>query len=114
MPIWEYRCASCNTLSSVFVRSVNQQVEPRCARCGGSDVQRVVSRFAYHKTEQQVLEEYGVPEPGAGPEAYKDPRQIGRWVEKRFDDMGVELPEEAKTMIQAAREGEYPEPVKDL
>ena len=43
-----------------------------------------------------------------------DPRQIGRWAEKKFDEYGVDMPEEAREMIDAAREGEFPDPVKDL
>jgi hypothetical protein len=48
------------------------------------------------------------------PDYYKDPRNIGRWVEKKFQDMNMELPSEIQQKIQAAREGELPEPVKDL
>lgn len=114
MPIYEYRCNDCGRLTSVFTRSVSQAVEPTCSHCGGKALERAPSKFAYHRTEQQILEQYGTPEPGAGPDAYKDPRQIGRWVEKRFDEMGMELPSEARKMIDAAREGEFPEPVKDL
>jgi len=114
MPIYEYRCKDCGRLTSVFTRSVSQAVEPACSHCGGTALERAPSKFAYHRTEQQILEQYGTPEPGAGPDAYKDPRQIGRWVEKRFDEMGMELPSEARKMIDAAREGEFPEPVKDL
>ncbi len=40
--------------------------------------------------------------------------QIGRWAEQRFEEMGVEMPQEAKQMIDAAREGDLPDPVKDL
>jgi putative FmdB family regulatory protein len=114
MPIYEYRCNGCSRLSSVFVRNVNKEVHPTCQHCGGTDLRRAVSRFSVPKTEQQVLEQYGVPDPGAGPDAYKDPRQIGRWVEQRFEQMGMELPQEARTMIDAAREGEFPAPVNDL
>lgn len=45
---------------------------------------------------------------------YKDPRNIGRWAEKRFKDMGIEMPDEIRQKIQAAREGELPEPLKDF
>jgi|SRR5688572_11475526 putative FmdB family regulatory protein len=114
MPIYEYTCAACSRLSSVFVRSVNSSVEPKCQHCGSSDLKRAVSRIAVHKTEQQIMEQYGMPDPAAGPDAYKDPRQIGRWVEQRFEQMGMDLPQEARTMIDAAREGEFPAPVKDL
>ena len=35
-------------------------------------------------------------------------------VEQRFDDYGMEVPEETRDMIDAAREGELPEPIKDI
>jgi len=111
MPIYEYKCSSCARLTSAFVRNVEKEVAPDCQYCGGKTA-RALSRFAYHKSEQRVLEEYGsMPQ---RPEDYKDPRQIGRWVEKQFDSYGMELPEEARTMIDAAREGEMPDAVKDL
>lgn len=113
MPIYEYICQDCSRLSSVFVRRIDTPVDPSCQHCGGKSVRRAVSRVAYHKTEQQIMEEYGVPDP-SNPDSYKDPRQIGRWVEQRFEQMGMELPQEARQMIEAAREGEFPEPVKDL
>ena len=114
MPIYEFVCQQCARLTSVFVRSVNGQVSPTCSACGSADMKRAVSRVSIGRTESQIMEQYGVPQPGQGPDAYKDPRQIGRWVEQRFDQMGMELPAEARTMIDAAREGEFPAPVKDL
>ena len=114
MPIYELRCKSCRKLTSVFTRSVSSPVQAVCSSCGSADMERAPSKFAYHRSEQQILDEYGVPDPARGPEQYRDPRQIGRWVEKRFDEMGMELPAEARKMIDAAREGEFPEPVKDL
>jgi hypothetical protein len=59
-----------------------------------------------------VLDQYGA-EPKRV-EDYKDPRQIGRWVERKFDEYGMEMPSEAKEMIEAAREGEFPKPVDEL
>ena len=114
MPIYEFICQDCSKLTSVFVRTVNSDVNAKCDKCGGTNLKRAMSRVAIGRTEQQIMEQYGTPEPGGGPDAYKDPRQIGRWVEKRFDEMGMELPSEARKMIDAAREGEFPEPVKDL
>ena len=114
MPIYEFTCQDCSRLTSIFVRRVDAPYDAKCQHCGGGNLKRAVSRVAYHRTEQQILEDYGVPDPGAGPDAYKDPRQIGRWVEQRFEQMGMDLPQEARTMIDAAREGEFPEPVKDL
>ena len=49
-----------------------------------------------------------------GQDYYKDPRNIGRWTEKKFQDMGIEMPTEIQQKIQASREGELPEQLKDL
>jgi len=114
MPIYELRCAECGRITSVFTRSVSAPLEERCKHCGSDRVSRAPVRVAYHRGEQSIMEQYGTPDPAAGPEAYRDPRQIGRWVEKRFDELGMELPREARTMIDAAREGDFPDPVKDL
>lgn len=114
MPIYELRCTDCGRLSSVFTRSVNAPFEQRCRHCGSERVSRPPGRVAYHRSEQAILEQYGTPGVDAGLDAYKDPRQIGRWVEKRFDEMGLDLPQEARTMIDAARQGELPDSVKDL
>ena len=111
MPIYEYKCRACSRLTSAFVRSVEKEVAPACQHCGGKTA-RALSRFAYHKSEQRALEDYGAMPRTA--DEYRDPRQIGRWVEKKFDDYGMDLPEPAREMIDAAREGELPDAVKDL
>ncbi len=112
MPIYEYTCGDCGRLTSVFTKSMSAKVKATCTHCGSSKLSRSLSRFAYHKSEQRVLEEHGaVPE---RMEDYKDPRQIGRWVEGKFDEYGMELPDKAREMIDAAREGELPSPVDDL
>ena len=112
MPIYEYRCRECGKLTSVFVRSADAEAPP-CEKCGSRKTARALSRFAYHRSAGDLLRDYGDPaEEDVG--EYRDPRQIGRWVEKKFDEYGMDLPDEARTMIDAAREGELPEPVKDL
>jgi putative FmdB family regulatory protein len=112
MPIYEYKCSECGRLSSVFTRTVNSSVDTKCRYCGTGKLERSLSRFAYHKSEADILRDYGA-EPKRL-EDYKDPRQIGRWAERKFDEFGIDIPQEARKMIDAAREGEFPEPVKDL
>jgi putative FmdB family regulatory protein len=112
MPIYEYKCAECGTLNSVFTRSVSAPISAKCRGCGSTKLEKTVSKFAYHRSEADILRDYG-SEPKRL-EDYKDPRQIGRWAERKFDEFGVEMPAEARLMIDAAREGEFPDPVKDL
>jgi putative FmdB family regulatory protein len=111
MPIYEFKCQDCGRLTSVLIRSVGASSEATCQDCGGRRLERAVSRFAYHKSAQTILEEYG-SEPKRL-EDYKDPRQIGRWVERKFQEYGMDVPDDARKMIDAAREGEFPQPVAD-
>ena len=112
MPIYEYKCRKCGRLTSVFVKSAGSSVESRCKACGSRSLERAMSTFAYRRSESSVLADLG-SEPERL-EDYKDPRQIGRWTERKFKEMGVDVPKEAREMIDAAREGELPDPVKDL
>lgn len=112
MPIYEYTCDACHRLTSVFTKTMSAETEAVCKHCGGRKLSRAPSKFAYHKSAQRVLEEYGA-EPRTADE-YKDPRQIGRWAERKFDEYGMEMPEQAREMIDAAREGELPAPVDEL
>jgi hypothetical protein len=81
-----------------------------------------MSGFAYHKSDQTHLEAAGPPQSYGGPDYYKDPRNIGRWAEHRLKELGMDMRSEeygntlsqVREMIDAAREGEMPEPVKDL
>lgn len=111
MPIYEYRCERCHQVSSIFVRSVSARVEPECEHCGSTSMVRLMSKVARLKTETDVLDEYGN---GAGPEGVRDPRQIGRWVEQRFQEYGMEVPAETREKIDRAREGDLPSAVSDI
>ncbi len=70
-----------------------------------------MSRVQRTKSTQDVLDEYGTPEAGAG---IHDPRQIGSWVEQRFQEYGMDVPAETREMIDRAREGDLPDEIKDV
>ncbi len=113
MPIYEFLCQKCNTGSSIMVKSVTAPFTTQCSACGSSDLVRIVSNFAYHKSTQTIWEESGEPDRSPGLDYYKDPRNIGRSTEKRFKKLGLEMPSPIKEEIQAAREGELPKSLKD-
>lgn len=114
MPIYEFRCQSCQRRSSFLVRRADDPINPACPGCGSTDLVRLMSSFAYHKSEKARMEEAGEPGASPGLDYYKDPRNIGRWTEKRFQEMGMELPDKVQRMIDEAREGQLPESLKDL
>ncbi|MBA4180388.1 MAG: hypothetical protein C0506_07360 [Anaerolinea sp.] len=115
MPIYEFRCADCGKVTNHFTRKIDTELTVACEHCESARTSRMMSRFGRSYTRADIIERYGDPaEMGGGPDAYRDPRQIGSWVEKKFDEYGMDLPEGAREMIDAAREGELPDAVKDL
>lgn len=112
MPLYEFRCRDCRRRTTVFLRSMSGTALPSCEHCGSQQLQRLIAPFAYHRSVQTVWEQSGDPT-SPGPDYYKDPRNIGRWAEKRLEQMGVEAPPSVRQMIDAARGGEMPPPVKD-
>jgi len=114
VPIYEFICQDCHRRLSFLVRDVTAPFVLKCSSCGSTNLSRTVSGFAYHKTLKTVWDESGEPNIYPGENYYKDPRNIGRWVEKKFRDMGQELPSQIQEKIQAARESVLLEPLKDL
>ena len=73
MPIFEYRCSSCNEKFEELVLSRSQN-HVECPRCGGTKVQPLVSRFAAQtgsRSDSSFGDCYnrsaGVCEAGGGP-----------------------------------------------
>ncbi|MBI5949732.1 MAG: zinc ribbon domain-containing protein [Chloroflexi bacterium] len=115
MPIYEFRCSDCGKITNYFTRKVDTEVRPPCDHCKSANTARMMSKFGRTYSRSDIIEKYGDPaDMGGGPDAYRDPRQIGSWVEKRFEEYGMDLPEGAREMIDAARDGDFPDPVKDL
>ena len=108
MPIYEYRCSSCQAVSSFFTRSINSTLTPVCSHCQSRDMVRRMSSFAMGRTAQSVHEKYPA---GAGPspaDYYNDPRNIGRHVEESFAQHGMDIPQSVRESIDAARQGDLP------
>ena len=113
MPLYEYKCSNCRFRFTVLLRTWDGVPESECPKCGSRDAERVMSTFAYHRSLHDVHEQSGEASLEAGPEFYKDPRNIGRWTEKKFNDMGIDVPSEIREEIDAARDGQLPESLTD-
>ncbi len=85
MPIYEYRCEDCAKDSSILVRSPKTAAAPQCEHCGSAKVSRKISAVARKRSVGDVVGEYG-SDLGGG--SIRDPRQVGHWVEKRFEQFG--------------------------
>lgn len=104
MPIYEYRCEDCGRVSSQLVLKAAEETSPACRDCASPHTRRVMSRFAYHRSEASRLAEFdtGV---SRGPDYYKDSRNVGLWAKKRAQDMGVDLGSQFEETVEKARTG---------
>lgn len=114
MPIYEYICNSCNKKVSIFHRTFSDLAELICPSCGSKDLKRIISGFAVHKSISTIYEENPIQGISGNDDYFKDPRNIGRNLEKKFKDMNVEMPSEIQHEIAAAREGILPDMIKGL
>ncbi|MBN1376155.1 MAG: zinc ribbon domain-containing protein [Dehalococcoidia bacterium] len=114
MPIYEYDCRSCHRRVSLLLRIADLEQSQTCPYCGESEMVRILSRFSVHKSISTIYEESGEPGMSQSADYYKDPRNIGRGVEKRFKNMNIEMPSSIQQSINEAREGKLPDSLKDL
>ena len=57
MPLCEFDCAGCGRRSSLLVRGASPGVTPACPHCGGTDLRRAVTGFAFRKSLQSKAEQ---------------------------------------------------------
>jgi putative FmdB family regulatory protein len=53
MPLYEYRCADCDTTFEKFVRSMTAEVDFVCPKCHSGSVTKAFSTFATSGTDRR-------------------------------------------------------------
>ena len=102
MPIYEYACKTCGKKSSRLVRQSDPQDSIRCKHCGSDQVERLLSRFALHKSESTRIRELDTQKK-PDETYYRDDRNIGLWAKKRMQELGVDLGDTLNEKIDKAR-----------
>ena len=90
MPIYEYECQSCQGQFQTLVMKLEDEKSLACPRCGGHNLNRLISRITYHQSEKDRLANYNSAS-HQGDNFYKDSRNIGLNAKKRAQEMGVDL-----------------------
>jgi putative FmdB family regulatory protein len=103
MPIYEYRCQSCQRRFSHFTRGFSQATTPQCPHCHSTAARRLMSRFAVVRGEESHMEDLADPAAMGGFDE-NDPVSIARYARK----MGREVGEE----IDRLESGQSPEEVE--
>lgn len=114
MPLYDFRCGECGLAQTRLFRSFEASQDAACEACGGKDMERLVAAVAFHRSLSSIHEAAGEPKGPGDMSYYSDPRNIGRNAETAAAKMGYELPNEIRTMIDSARDGELPASIKDV
>ncbi|MFQ6037670.1 MAG: zinc ribbon domain-containing protein [Candidatus Aminicenantales bacterium] len=109
MPIYEYRCSACGRRSTFITLSIKEAYTPRCRACGSQDLEKLVSRVAFPRSEESRLESLADPSKLAGLDE-SDPKSVARWMKKMSreigEDLGEDFDEAVEEAIEEAEKGE--------
>jgi len=80
---------------------VGEEVQPTCHRCGGHELDRLMSRFAMVRSEEDRLD--SLADPGnLGDLDENDPKSMARWMKKMGREMGDDLGEDFDEVMDEA------------
>ena len=88
MPIYEYQCRTCKKQFQRLIMKKDREDELVCPECGRTHLKKLISRVAYHLSENDRLESFYLNKP-ASDSFYMDSRNIGLSAKKRAQQMGL-------------------------
>jgi putative FmdB family regulatory protein len=113
MPIYEYRCRDCRKRTTVLVLSLAQAAPATCQHCGGTNLERLLSKFAAPKSEEARLESLADPSRLGGLDE-NDPASMARFMKSMGKELGEDLGDEVDAaMEEGGLEGGGDAPLSD-
>ncbi|MSQ13665.1 MAG: zinc ribbon domain-containing protein [Dehalococcoidia bacterium] len=94
MPEYDYKCENCKTVTSVFTRSVKDELHPVCSVCKSTNMTRQISSVAFRVKGRSA---------GAMP--------LQESMQAQFEQMGVPLSNTMKERIDRQNRGESSVPM---
>lgn len=111
MPIYEFYCSKCNMIYQFLVRSGNDEPNPKCPKCGSTQLERVMSTFSTSRKSSGDLSDLADDPELAGIDE-NDPRSMARAIRHMADEMGEDLGPELEEAISRLEAGEDPEKIE--
>ena len=104
MPIYEYRCEDCQHLNSVLVYSWSQDKALVCARCAGTNLSRLMSRFSVRPSWGDSLN--WAPSGETLRDVNEDdPRSLDRFMGRVKQEMGGQVTSDFEEMRREITQG---------
>jgi putative FmdB family regulatory protein len=104
MPIYEFECRDCHRKTTALVLSRDRIAEVRCKRCGGANLEKLVSRFATPKSEDARIDSLADPSAMGGVDE-NDPKSMARWMKRMGREMGEDFGEDLDQAMEEEMAG---------
>jgi putative FmdB family regulatory protein len=105
MPIYEYRCEGCGRRVSILARRVGGDEDTACPRCGSRKLERLWSRFAFARSEEDRLERLADPSV-LGDVDENDPKSVARFMKRMGKELGEEVGDDFNEIVEQMEGGE--------
>jgi putative FmdB family regulatory protein len=90
MPLYEYRCNHCQAVTSALSFTWSDATSPVCRQCGGFNLTKLISRFAFHRSWGDSLN--WVPSGETLTDVNEDdPQSLDRFMGRVQDEMGGQV-----------------------
>lgn len=111
MPKYEYRCRECKRKFEVFLTFAEYGTKPvLCRHCRSTNVDRLISRVRFARSEESRLESLADPSNLEGLD--EDPRSLGRMMRTMKDQVGEEMPAEFDEVVDRLEKGQSPDEIE--
>ncbi len=84
---------------------ISDPAPPVCPRCGGTQLRRLMSRFATVRSEEDRLDSLADPS-SLGALDEDDPKSVAKWMKKMGNEMGEDLGDDVDEALEQEAGGD--------
>ena len=102
MPLFEFKCKTCDKRFTALVGVIADAKPLACPACGGSELAKLMSRFATTRSEEDMLESISDPDKVGN---LDDPDNMRRFVKEMGKELGDDMGDEFEEYLRESEEG---------
>jgi len=111
MPTYRYHCLNCKKRFEIFLEFDEYEKHSAvCPHCNNQNVQRLIERIRFARSEESRLDDLADPSMLDGME--DDPRALGKMMRKMSKEMGEDMGPEFDEVIDRLEAGQSPEDIE--
>jgi hypothetical protein len=90
---------------TVLTLRVSERVDAACEHCGGTKLDRLMSRFSLVRSDDQRLDDLA-GDASSGDVDESDPKSVARWMRKMGDELGPDAGGDFDELVDDIERGE--------